>query len=199
MGTRLTDVILLPEAIIFGKLKMQKPQLPCQDWTSLKKVCLMVLVILAGFKGVNAQSVELNFEHIETMDSTLRELKLENDSIEFKGIILDSATNKPVAYAIVIVLDSIGGGAYSNEKGEFNLKYEKIDLIEDSLKVKVRFVGYEELEMFVKSESTNNILLRTEEFKTIYINIPHGCGSPPTLNKGLKPKPFKGFSTKFLD
>lgn len=178
---------------------MQKTQILCQDWTSLKKLCLMVLVILAGFSGVNAQSMELNFERIETMDYTPRELELENDSVVFKGVILDSATQKPIAYAVVIVLDSIGGGAYSNEKGEFNLKYKKTDSIEDSLKVKVRFVGYEELEMFLKSENTNNILLRTEELKKVYIKIPHGCGSPPTPNKGLKPKPFKGFGTKLLE
>lgn len=158
---------------------MQKPQLPCQDWTILRKGCLMVLVIWAGFSGVKAQSSE----------------------IEFKGIILDSATQKPIAYAFINVLDSIGGVTYSNVNGEFIFKLKSNDLAKDSLSVSVEYPNSKKVNRVLFANIKEEILLVLIPDDSLKKVVKSSCSGKtrPHISKGLKPKPFLGFGTKFLE
>lgn len=55
----------------------------------------------------------------------------------FKGIILDSLTNKPIAYS-TLSFDNINKGTYCNELGEFTLKWET-----DQKNITISCLGYE--------------------------------------------------------
>ncbi len=136
----------------------------------------MILVIWVGFREVSAQSTE----------------------VEFKGVILDSATNEPVAYATIKVLDSIGGGVYSNEQGKFNIEIEAIHSSVDSINTMVQFLCYEDVRLTLYRNSKKTI--RLIPILDCDLNFLPSCKFDefPKMEP-LKPKAFKGFGTKFLE
>jgi hypothetical protein len=121
---------------------------------------------------------------------------LKNDTVEFKGIILDSATQEPVAFATVVVKGQKRAGTYSQENGSFVLKLHGIKPLTDSILVRVQYLCYKDVHLVL--HSNEEAIVTLVPIVDCEIGFSHGCGPGPTINKGIKSRPFKGFGTKFL-
>jgi hypothetical protein len=178
---------------------MQKPPSCYQDWdATLKKLGVVFLIILVGFISANAQL--LNQDKSSVLDWSItgsNKLLVENDTIEFKGIILDSSTREPVVYATIVVNGRRKVGTYSHVDGSFILKLSGKESLIDSVQVTVQFLCYENVNLVLYSNKEVEINLVLIE--DCALGFPGGCQFFDAEEVKVKPKPFKGFGTKFLN
>lgn len=182
---------------------MQKPA-PCyQDWDATpRKLGVVLLIIFGGFIPAKAQL--LDQDNASVLDLSINgsnKLLVENDTIEFKGIILDGATREPVAYALIKVLDKNGEVGYSNEKGEFAIVIVVSDSTLERIKVSVEYLSSDTVIVDLFTDITKEILIKHNPDSSLkkIVKVELSCSGQESSPEIIivKPKPFKGFGTEF--
>ena len=119
-------------------------------------------------------------------------------SIPFKGIVLDKATNKPLPFATVSIHNT-GIGVVTSEYGEF--LFHIVDYNQDD-SVRISFIGYEKVYVDVKSIQADEIYtfhLKEKPiiFREIEVYGKQGIHASKIVERAIKSIPYNYSNKKF--
>ena len=128
---------------------------------------------ILAFKRNNIIVISLILLFIGFQNSSFATNKIVNDTIgfnEYKGIVIDSKTKKPLVFASLVV-NNTNISTITNTQGEFMLKIPK----NNDNKITVSFLGYTSKVINLSNTNTNNLKIKLEthieELSEIKINI----------------------------
>lgn len=160
-------------------------QPPAVDLSWFRKLSLTGMLVLVGLKSVDAQVVEKSIATEMLIHDSVLSPKDSTGFTEFKGILLDSITNKPLSYA-TLILPQKNGGVYTNEDGSFKLLVPNDLILGNKVQVTFKCMGYQDKKLILVKESVYTLSLKASI-------VPEGLVfrvSEPTL-KQKTGKPFR--------
>jgi hypothetical protein len=157
-------------------------QPPAIDMRWFHKFSFTSLFVLLGLKSVDAQITndvkieQISQDRVVQINDTI-------ELIEFRGVLLYSPQNKPVAYAALILPEQSGGG-YTDSSGKFILKVPLDIIIDGIVEIRYSYPGYSTTKAKLYQDSLNQLWLSDKD-------------AVPSANFRVVEKESK-FKTKFL-
>ena len=126
---------------------------------------MRINLVFKSIKGLQlVLFLTIIFGYLQTINAVDAQVKDQNDFSEFKGLIIDGKTKKPLEFASISVNDA-NISTVSNLDGKFLIKVPSADL---NKSVTISYLGYKN-KVVRLLDFTDNIVIKMEES---YVNLP---------------------------